>query len=75
MSNSLCNGIISQGLPKGDCANLPAKGYERVAVLINREDIDFQNVTYSEGRKNVLTALGLKDGKKGYGLEKPNIEK
>lgn len=66
MSNSLCNGIISQGLPKGDCANLPAKGYERVAVFINREDIDFQNVTYSEGRKNVLTALGLKDGKKGY---------
>ena len=38
---SICNGIIKQGIPQGDCANLPAKGYERVAILINREDIDF----------------------------------
>jgi hypothetical protein len=46
--------------------NLPSKGYERVAVLINREDIDFTSVTYSENRKNVLTALSLKAGKQGY---------
>lgn len=66
MSNSICNGIIKQGIPKGDCANLPAKGYERLAVLINREDIDFNNVSLSETRKNVVTALGLLSGKKGY---------
>ena len=63
---SLCNGIIKAGIPKGYCANLPAKGYERVAVLINREDIDFNNVTVSEERNNVLTSLGLFAGKKGY---------
>ena len=63
---SLCNGIIKAGISKGDCANLPAKGYERVAVLINREDIDFNNVTVSEERNNVLTSLGLLPGKKGY---------
>ena len=66
MSNSICNGIIKQGIPKGDCANLPAKGYERLAILINREDIDFSNVAISESHPNVLTALGLLAGKKGY---------
>lgn len=66
MSNSICNGLIKQGLPKGDCANLPAKGYERLAVLINREDIDFTNVTISETLQNVVTAMGLKSGKSGY---------
>ena len=66
MSNSICNGIIKQGIPKGDCANLPAKGYERLAVLVNREDIDFNNVTLSESRQNVVTGLGLKAGKQGY---------
>lgn len=66
MSNSICNGIIKQGLPSGDCANLPAKGYERLAILINREDVDFTNVTMSETHGNVVTALGLKTGKVGF---------
>ena len=66
MSNSICNGIIKRGIPKGDCANLPAKGYERLAVLINREDVDFSNVTFAADRQNVITALGLKDGATGY---------
>lgn len=65
-NNSICNGIIKQGIPKGDCVNLPAKGFERAAILVNREDIDFGNVAISESRKNVVTALGLKSGKRGY---------
>ena len=71
---SICNGIIKQGIPKGDCANLPAKGYERVAVLINREDIDFNNVTLAEGKKNVLTSLGLLAGKAGYEIHQMGSE-
>ena len=71
---SICNGIIKQGIPKGDCANLPAKGYERVAVLINREDIDFNNVTLAEGKKNVLTSLGLLAGKVGYEIHQMGSE-
>lgn len=66
MANSICNGLIAQGLPQGDCATLPVKGYERLAILINREDIDFANVEMSETHANVVTALGLKDGKTGY---------
>lgn len=71
---SICNGIIKQGIPKGDCANLPAKGYERVAVLINREDIDFNNVTLAEGKKNVLVSLGLLAGKVGYEIHQMGSE-
>lgn len=71
---SICNGIIKQGIPKGDCANLPAKGYERVAVLINREDIDFNNVTLAEGKKNVLASLGLLAGKVGYEIHQMGSE-
>ena len=71
---SICNGIIKQGIPKGDCANLPAKGYERVAVLINREDIDFNNVTLAEDKKNVLTSLGLLAGKVGYEIHQMGSE-
>lgn len=66
MVKGLCNSVITKGIPKGECANLPAKGYERLAILINREDVDFSNVTVSADRKNVLTALGLKAGKVGY---------
>ena len=71
---SICNGIIKQGIPKGDCANLPSKGYERVAVLINREDIDFSNVTFSDTRNNVITSLGLKQGKTGYEIHQMGRE-
>lgn len=63
---NLCNGLIKRGLPSVDCANLPAKGYERVAVLINREDIDFAAAVLSETKKNVITELGLKAEAKGF---------
>ena len=63
---SYCDGIITQGLPKGDCVQTPAKGYERVAVLINRADVDFTNVAMAEGHPNVITSLGLIEGKKGF---------
>lgn len=63
---SYCDGLISAGLPKGDCVQTPAKGYEREAILINRADLDFLNVTFSETRPNVVTQFGLLAGKVGY---------
>lgn len=63
---SYCDGIIMQGLPKGDCKQTPAKGFESQAILINRADVDFGNVTLSETHPNVVTALGLAEGKKGF---------
>lgn len=66
MAKGICNGIIAQGLPMGDCANLPAKGYERRAILINREDIDFLNVGMSTDYPNVVVSLGLKGEARGF---------
>lgn len=63
---SYCDGLISAGIQKGNCVQTPAKGYEREAVLINRSDIDFSQVTTAEDALNVVTALGLKTGKQGY---------
>lgn len=63
---SSCNSIIKQGLSQMDCATRPVKGYERRAVLLNREDLDFKNVSISETHSNVITAMGLKTGKTGY---------
>lgn len=65
---NICNGLLKQGLPQVDCASLPTKGYERMAVLINREDLDFSEATVSASKSNVITSLGLKSGKKGFAV-------
>lgn len=62
---STCDGIISKGLEARTC--VPAKkGYERKAVIINRSDIDWDKVVRSTTASNVITALPLLKGKKGY---------
>lgn len=71
---SYCDGIITQGLPKGGCVQTPAKGYESVAILINRSDVDFGNVTLSESHPNVVTSLGLAEGKKGFEVHQLGVQ-
>lgn len=63
---SYCDGLITRGIQAGDCTSVPAKGFEREAILINRADIDWPGVTFDTEKKNVLTALTLLKGKKGY---------
>lgn len=63
---SYCDGIITKGLPKGDCDLQPKKGFEREALLINREDIDWSGVEYSSTKSNVITALPLLKGKSAF---------
>ena len=63
---SYCDGIISKAISDFGCGTPAAKGIERVGWLINRADIDFASVAFSETSKNVLTALPLRSGKKAY---------
>ena len=63
---SYCDGLITRGLNGGDCSSVPAKGFEREALLINRSDIDWSGVTFDDSKKNVLSALPLLKGKKAY---------
>lgn len=51
-----------------DCSNPITAGLERRAVIINRADIDFGNVVYNTSRPNVIEALPLKSGKRGYSI-------
>ena len=63
---SYCDGIISKAISDFGCGTPAAKGIERVGWLINRADIDFASVAFSETSKNVLTAFPLHSGKKAY---------
>lgn len=63
---SYCDGLITKGLAKAACDSQPKKGWEHEALLINREDIDWNSVAYDATKKNVITALPLKTGKKAF---------
>lgn len=52
-----------------DCANKPVAGLETYAVLINRDDIDFDASTFDATQINILKTLVLKTGKKGYQVQ------
>lgn len=60
-----CDGIISRDI-EIDCDNLLQRGVEEIGVIINRQDIDFDNVEYSADNPSIVTALPLKAGKRGY---------
>ena len=52
-----------------DCANKPVAGLETYAVLINRDDIDFDASTFDATQINILKTLVLKTRKKGYQVQ------
>lgn len=66
---SYCDGLISKAISDISCTSPAVKGFERKGIIINREDIDFAEVTFDTTKKNVLTALTLKSGKKGFVIE------
>jgi hypothetical protein len=69
-----CDGLIGKDIIV-DCADPISKGIESNGVIINRDDIDWDSkVVYDADRGNVLTALGLKDGKRGYKIVIPGTQ-
>lgn len=70
MANNYCDQIISADI-LSDCNNFIIPGAESEAVIINRNDIDFDKITYSATERNVVTALPLKTGKRGYKVKVP----
>lgn len=62
---AVCDNLLKQDIvPSCDDPAIP--GFEQEGVLINRKDIDFANVTFNSTRSNVMEALPLKQGKKGF---------
>lgn len=70
MANNYCDQIISADIIS-DCNNFIIPGAENEAVIINRNDIDFDNIKYSATERNVVTALPIKTGKRGYTVKVP----
>lgn len=70
MANNYCDQIISADIIS-DCNNFIIPGAESEAVIINRNDIDFDKITYSATERNVVTKLPLKTGKRGYKVKVP----
>lgn len=66
MAATYCDGIISRNIEDATCANAPKKGVERVALIINRGDIDFGELTFDETKKNCITAMALKSGSQAW---------
>lgn len=66
---SYCDALIAKDIKDVTCASPAVKGFERLGVIVNRADIDFASVTFGTTAKNVLTALPLKSGKKGFKIE------
>ena len=67
MATSNCDVLISQDIQR-NCIDLIVKGIEPNGVIINRQDIDFSAVVFDPLRKNVISALPLKAGKRGYAI-------
>lgn len=63
--NPTCAQLISQGYDK-NCNREPKKGYGATAIILNYDDIDWDNVVVGASA-NIITTLPLKSGGKvGY---------
>ncbi len=66
----LCEDLIKQDIDI-NCDDSIVAGIEANGVIINRKDIDFTNVVFSDTHKNVIKTLPLKAGKKAYTIFVP----
>lgn len=65
-----CDNLI-KGAIYGNCDDPIIKGLESVGIIVNRDDIDYAQIKFAEGKANVITALPLKVGKCGYEVKQP----
>lgn len=61
----ICESLISKDI-KFDCDDNVSRGLESDGIIINRQDIDFGATVFDETKKNVITQLVLKTGKRAY---------
>jgi hypothetical protein len=71
MPESICESLIKSDIT-ANCNDQVTAGIEANGIIINRADINFSEVVFHATRKNVITALPLKAGKKGYKIYVPS---
>lgn len=72
MSFTPCLGAISANIAP-DCDNPRIVGYESVALIFNRDDIDWANITYSSSNPRIIEDIAVKTGKKPFVVENPRL--
>lgn len=60
-----CDALIGRDITP-NCTNPLVMGLEDAAIIINRDDVDFDSCTFDSTNKNQLKTLVLKTGKRGY---------
>lgn len=67
-----CLGMISANIDE-DCDNPRVIGYEDVAVIINRSDIDWSGITFDGSNRRIVDGFALVAGKKPFVIYNPRL--
>lgn len=67
-----CMGVVTANLDT-DCENPRVSGYEDVALLFNRSDIDWAAVTTDAANPRIVKTLAVKNGAKPYVVYNPRV--
>ena len=67
-----CLGVISDNMSQ-DCDNPRVAGYEDIALIFNRSDIDWTAVTYDATNKRIVKSLAMATGKTPYVVYNPRV--
>lgn len=67
-----CLGVVTANLAT-DCDNPRVSGYEDVALLFNRSDIDWSAVTTDASNPRIVKSIAPLNGKKPYVIYNPRV--
>jgi hypothetical protein len=67
-----CIGVIAGNITQ-DCDDPRIAGYENVALIFNRSDIDWSAVTYDSTNKRIVKSLAVNTGEKPYVIYNPRV--
>lgn len=67
-----CIGTLADSVTQ-DCDNPRIAGYEDVALIFNRADIDWTAVTVDAGNNRIVTGLSMVNGKKPFVVYNPKM--
>ena len=67
-----CLGVIKDSIEQ-DCDNPRVAGYEDVALIMNRSEIDWTAVTYDSTNKRIVKSLAMATGKTPFVIYNPRV--
>lgn len=67
-----CLGVITDSIDQ-DCNNQRVPGYEDIALIFNRSDIDWTAVTYDATNKRIVKSIAMATGKTPFVVYNPRV--